>query len=363
MTIKLYNLNTPSSVRDLYQKKINKLIDNSDWILGKELLEFESSFASFIGTKYAIGLNSGTDALELSLKSLNIGKGDEVIVPGYSFFATSEVVLKVGAKPVYADISKEDLNIDIKLLTKLITNKTRAIIPVHLFGNSVNMDELNEVISSEDIYIIEDTAQALGSTYNNQKLGSLGKLGCFSFYPTKNIGAFGDAGAITTDDKELYEKIILLRNHGQSEKYFHEIVGYNSRMDNIQAAILNIKLKLIEEIQSKKIKTLEIYEKNLGSNTDIIYLGQRGQPLNQLPIGFHSRDITNKVKLNLSENNIEYGEYYPYGLHEFSFSEHNKEISLVNIDWAKDHTFTIPCHDMLSKEDINLICKIIQNSI
>ena len=242
MKIKLYNLETSSTNKLLFQKKIDKLIKTSDWILGDEVERFENNLKSYIGSKYALGVNSGTDALEISLRALNIKKGDEVIVPAYSFFATSEVVLKLDATPVYSDISKKDLNLNISEIKKLITKKTKAVIPVHLFGNPVNMIDLKNEINDNRIFIVEDVAQAFGSSLDNKMLGNYGTTGCFSFYPTKNLGAFGDAGAITTNNKKLYEKMLILRNHGQKKRYYHTEIGYNSRLDNIQAAILNIKI-------------------------------------------------------------------------------------------------------------------------
>lgn len=362
MSIKLYNLDTSPEIQNKYKKKVDKLLNKSDWVLGEELSKFESKIAGYIGSKYAVGVKSGTDALELSLRALNIQKGDEVIVPGYSFFSTSEVVLKIGAKPIYCDISKKNLNMDANYLKSLINSKTKAIIPVHLFGNPSDMESIKKTIENKDISIIEDVAQAFGSTYRKKKLGSIGEFGCFSFYPTKNLGAFGDGGAITTDSKSRYKKLLLLRNHGQVRRYEYELVGYNSRLDNIQAAILNIKLDYIKKIESKKIEILKMYFELLKNNKSILFLGDINQPLNQLPLGFSHISITNKVKKVLEKNNIEYGTYYPKGLHEYSFSEHDKRKKLPNIDWAKKHTITLPCHEKLKYKDIQFISELLINT-
>lgn len=359
MSIKLYNLETPQKTKKLFQAKINKLINSSDWILGEEVKNFEKNLALYIGTKYALGVNSGTDALEISLKALGIKKGDEVIVPGYSFFATSEVVLKLGATPIYSDISKKDLNINISGIEKLITEKTKAIIPVHLFGNPVDMSRLKKRVNNRKIYLIEDVAQAFGSSLKNKKLGSYGATGCFSFYPTKNLGAFGDAGAITTNNKSYFEKMLILRNHGQKKKYFHTEIGYNSRLDNVQAAILNLKIKTIKDIEDRKINNIEKYYEILSTDSSISILGEKNQPLNQLPVAFESKSKLLTIKKQLEDNQIEFGKYYPYGLHEFRISNHPSNKKLLNIDWAKDYTITLPCHEKLKTSDIEKICKVI----
>ena len=362
MKIKLYNLETSSKTKQLFQKKIDKLIKTSDWILGDEVEQFENNLKSYIGSKYALGVNSGTDALEISLRALNIKKGDEVIVPAYSFFATSEVVLKLDATPVYSDISKKDLNLNISEIKKLITKKTKAVIPVHLFGNPVNMIDLKNEINDNRIFIVEDVAQAFGSSLDNKMLGNHGTTGCFSFYPTKNLGDFGDAGAITTNNKKLYEKMLILRNHGQKKRYYHTEIGYNSRLDNIQAAILNIKIQQIKEIETQKVKNINYYYNLLSDESTVKILGSKNQPLNQLPIEFKIRKKLINVKKKLEINNIEYGKYYPYGLHEFKISKHNTNNILENIDWAKKSTITLPCHEELKLSDIEKICEIIKKS-
>ena len=363
MKVPLFNLNNSKDVEKLYLKKVEQLLKSKDWILGKEVEIFEENFSNFIGTKYCVGVNSGTDALELSLKSLGIKEKDEVIVPGYSFFATSEVVLKLGAKPVYCDISREDLNIDPTKVEDLITKKTRAIIPVHLFGGSANLNLLNNIAKKHGLFLIEDVAQAFGSKLNNKKLGSFGKTGCFSFYPTKNLGAFGDGGAITINDKKTYEKIKILRNHGQTEKYFHEYVGYNSRLDSIQACILNLKLKNIEKELKIKKSVVEMYSDAFNNVDNINILIKDFQPMNLLPVALSEGVSLNKVKKELKINEIGFGNYYPYGLHEFKISKHNPKKVLKNIEWAKNKVFTLPVHSLINKKKVNYIADIVQSSI
>lgn len=361
MHIPLFNLNTSKSLQDKYVDKIYELMSSNDWILGEEVAKFEKSFSSFIGTNYSLGVNSGTDALELSLKALGVKEGDEVIVPGFSFFATSEVVLKIGAKPIYCDINKEDLTIDISSLTELISSNTKAIIPVHLFGNPADMVSIIDLKQNNSFFIIEDVAQAFGSSIGPNKLGSFGDTGCFSFYPTKNLGGFGDGGALTVNDKDLYEKADLLRNHGQKKKYIHETVGYNSRLDSIQASILNLKLKEHEAFLNQNLKVINKYI-NLFANSPLIYtLLKVPQPSNLIPVAVREDIPLNEIKDLLEKNNISYGNYYPVGLHEFSFSKHNKKRALPNVEWAKNHIFTLPVHNQIGDSELNYIFDIIHS--
>lgn len=205
--------------------------------------ELEAAMAEYCGTKHAIGCASGSDALLLALMVLGVGPGDEVIIPSFTFFATAGAVARLGATPVFADILPDTLNIDPKEVARKITSATKAIMPVHLFGQCVEMSELQEIArAAGDIPIIEDAAQSIGAEYHGRRAGSLGTLGCFSFYPTKNLGAFGDAGMLTTDDDELAAKLRQLRDHGQHPRYHHAMVGVNSRLDTLQAAVLNVKI-------------------------------------------------------------------------------------------------------------------------
>ena len=361
MEIPLFNLETSKSLQENYMDKISKLLSNNDWILGDDVTKFEYAFSSFIGTNYSLGVNSGTDALEIGLKALGIKENDEVIVPGFSFFATSEVVLKIGAKPIYCDINKDDLTIDTTSLTSLITSNTKAIIPVHLFGNAADMLTINNLKQKYNFSVIEDAAQAFGSSINGNMLGSFGDVGCFSFYPTKNLGGFGDGGAITINNKDLYEKTLLLRNHGQKKKYFHELVGYNSRLDSLQAAILSIKLKDHESLLSHNLSIVEKYTDMFSNSPIVKVLSKNQQPSNLLPIAIRDDILLDKIKLLLERNNIGYGDYYPVGLHEFHFSKHNAKRELPNVEWAKNHILTLPVHKKIGNSELNFINDVIHS--
>ncbi|WP_020526800.1 DegT/DnrJ/EryC1/StrS family aminotransferase [Flexithrix dorotheae] len=251
------------------REEIGKVIDSNWYILGERLFEFEQKFAEFSETKFALGVGNGMDALLLSLLALEIGKGDEVIVPAHTFIATFMAVSQTGAKPVPVDVDSETGNINPYLIEKSITGKTKAIIPVHLYGNPCKMDEIMAVAKRNNLKIIEDNAQTVGGTYNGRKTGSFGDVNATSFYPIKNLGAFGDAGAITTNSQEIYEKVVRLRNYGSSEKYVHDEVGVNSRMDEMQAAVLLVKLKYLEKWNEERLHMANIYREGLSEISDL----------------------------------------------------------------------------------------------
>ncbi len=222
-----------------------KVINSGHFIGGEEVENFEKSFAEACNTRYSIGCNSGTDALVLALRALDIGPGDEVITSSFSFFATAEAISSVGAKPVFVDVDPSNYLLDLNLIGQAINSSTKAILPVHLFGCPIDMTQLVSLAKQNGLKVIEDCAQAAGSRWDGKSVGSLGDVGCFSFFPTKNLGAAGDAGAVTTNDHDLAQRIRQLAVHGMPRRYFHTEVGYNSRLDSIQAAILNVKLPLL----------------------------------------------------------------------------------------------------------------------
>jgi len=243
---------------------INQVIKRGDYILGKEVGIFEKEFAKFCNTRYAVGVSSGTAALFLAAKSLGIEKGDEVIVPAFTYIATALAVSYTGAKPVFVDIEEGTYNIDVSKIKTAITKNTKAIIPVHLYGQPANMPEILKIAREYDLKIIEDAAQAHGAGIKTQKniwqvVGGIGDIGCFSFYPTKNLGALGDGGMITTNSEEIYKKLLMLRDYGRISKYEHALIGYNSRLDTIQAAILQIKLKKLAAWNKSRQETAQLY--------------------------------------------------------------------------------------------------------
>ena len=253
------------SIKTEIDSAVNATLESGHFILGPAVSKFEESVASYLGVKNSIGLASGTDALVLALRSLDIGPGDEVIVPAYTFFATASTVISVGARPVFVDIDPQSYLIDIEKIEEAITPKTRAIVPVHLYGHPADMDPMLELARSNGLRVIEDNAQAFGAQYKRRKTGSLGDVGCLSFFPTKNLGAYGDGGMAVTNDPALAERIRMLRTHGWKKKYYSEEIGYNSRLDALQAAILQAKLHHLDSWNEKRRELAQRYNEHLAA--------------------------------------------------------------------------------------------------
>jgi len=269
-----------SEIGDEIEHALIKVFRSGKYIGGEEVASFEKAFALAIETSYSVSCNSGTDALILALRSLNIGEGDEVITSSFSFFATAEAITSVGARPVFVDIDPENYLMDLDLIEKVITPRTKAILPVHLFGQPIDMDKIMAIAEVNNLKVVEDCAQAAGAHWRGKPVGSYGDVGCFSFFPTKNLGAAGDGGAITTNNLELAKTIRELAVHGMPKRYFHTNIGYNSRLDSLQAAILNVKLtRLNKWIERRKaiainyisqlssIESIELPSNNLSNNS------------------------------------------------------------------------------------------------
>jgi len=303
-----------ASIKKEVDESIAKVVSHAQFILGPEVKTFEENVASYCKTKFAIGVASGTDALLISLRACGVGPGDEVIIPTFSFFATAGVVHNLGATPIFVDIEPETYNLNPKLIEEKITQKTKVIMPVHLFGQCCDMDPILDLAKKHNLKIVEDAAQALGAEYKSKKAGSMGDLGCFSFFPSKNLGGMGDGGMVVTNNPELAEKVKLLRTHGAKQKYYHDIVGYNSRLDTLQAAVLNVKLKHLDnwskerqehaEVYNKKLKGMEITLPKAENFNHHIY--------NQYTIALKNRD---ELKDFLKQKNIGCEVYYPVPLH------------------------------------------------
>ncbi len=343
--------------------KIENIINNTDFIGGKEIEEFEKEFANFCGTNYAIGCSNGTDALEIALKALGIGKGDTVLVPVNTFIATAEAVTNVGVNVDFIDIEEDYYNIDpekiVEYLEKNKNKNVKAIIPVHLYGQIANMNAIIDISKKYNLRIIEDAAQAHGAEYYNKRAGSFGDIATYSFYPGKNLGAFGDAGAIVTNNKELYEKAKMLINHGRKPgaKYEHEIIGGNKRLDNLQAAILRIKLKYLEKWNEMRRNKIKLYLEYLKNNDNIILpkIRENSNPCWHLfVIRVKERD---KIIKRLKENNISYGIHYPYPLHLLKAYEFlgYKEGSFKIAEKISKEIISLPFWPEISEEEIEKI--------
>lgn len=345
------------NIKDEINNSVLDAIKHGDYTLGEELEKFEKEFADYCDTEYCIGVASGTDALWLSLIALGIKKNDEVIIPANTFIATALAVDIAQAKSVLVDINKDNYNIDINLIKTKITKNTKAIIPVHLYGQPVDMDEILSLAREFNLKVIEDACQAHGAIYKGKRVGSIGNAGCFSFYPAKNLGAYGDGGAIVTNDGELASKIRMMRNYGQKEKYNHIIKGYNSRLDNIQAAILRVKLKYLDKWNKKRLMNAELYDNRLNS-LDIVLpkvLPNRNHIYHLYVIRTKKRE---KLRKFLVKNNIQTGLHYPIPInnqpvYKDLFSKESYPIS----EECSNEILSLPMYPELTREDIEFICK------
>ncbi len=293
---------------------ITEVLESQRCIGGPKVEELEKRIAEISDCKYAVGATSGTDAILNTLMSLEIGAGDEVITTPFTFFATVGCIARVGAKPVFVDIDPRTYNIDSMKVAEAVTEKTKAIMPVHLYGQMADMDPIMEVAEKHNIAVIEDAAQSITSTYKGRKAGSIGTAGCFSFFPSKNLGGIGDGGMIVTNDKKLYERAFIMRNHGSKPKYYHEFIGGNFRLDPIQAAALLVKLAYLDEWSEARRKNAAYYNKKFeGTIVQVPYINPDCVTIyNQYVIRVPRRD---EVAAHLKENNIGCEIYYPVPMH------------------------------------------------
>lgn len=345
-------------IKDQVKKAMLDLFDSKQFIMGPHVTDLEMVVQDYTETKRAVGVSSGTDALILALMALNIGNGDEVITSPFTFFATGGSIHRVGAKPIYVDIDPKTYNIDPAKIEAAITPNTKAIMPVHIFGQMADMDAIMAIAKKHNLYVIEDAAQALGSEFNGRPAGSIGDIGCFSFFPSKNLGACGDAGMVTTNDLKLGERIALLRNHGAKERYYHDEVGGNFRIDAIQAAVLNIKLPLLESQHEARIKNAEFYNKSL-KGVQLPFVDSRCRTIyNQYTIRIENRDEFQK---KLNDKGIGNAIYYPLPLHLQKCFEYLglKQGDLPNAEKAANEVISLPVFGELTQEEKTYIVETI----
>lgn len=348
---------------DLLRKEIDgaikKIIDSSAFVFGEELDNFENEFAKFCGTKYALGVGNGGDALRLAVLGLGIGKGDEVISVANTFTATIDAAILAGAKPVLVDCD-EYFNIDVDQLERKINKKTKAIIVVHLYGQPAKMDKIMKIAKKYNLLVIEDCAQAHGAEFKGKKVGSFGAVGCFSFYPGKNLGAMGDGGAIVTNDKVLYEKLQKLRFFGMGKhKYYHDIVGFNSRLDNIQAAILRIKLRRLEKWNNERREASKLYTKLLSGIVDTPKEIKNAKHVYHLyVIRTLKRDELMKA---LADEQIYAGLHYPIPLHLQKAHEQlkYKKGDFTMAEEAANTILSLPIFPGITKQEIKKVSDVI----
>ncbi len=346
---------------ELYHAAFTRTLDSGWYILGKEVESFEAEFADYLGSKHVIGVSNGLEAIQISLMALGIGPGDEVITTPLSAIATTLAIIAVGATPVFVD-TKLDGQIDEALIKAAITPKTRAILPVHLYGNACAIEPIREIAKTHNLFVIEDAAQAHGSMYKQQMLGTIGELGCFSFYPTKNLGAIGDAGCITTNDDALATKCRQIRDYGQAKKYEHVVYGLNSRLDELQAALLREKLKHLNELNGRRSANAKIYLENLDkSKIDPIL------PLPSTQANYHQFVIRvkkrNELQTYLQQLNIPTLVHYPILIPDQPLF--NREYADLNLPVSRQLTkeiLSIPCGPYLSKAEVVQIAHAINGS-
>jgi len=344
-------------IKEDIDSAIKSVLDSGWFILGKEVKSFEIEFAEYIGVSYCVGVASGTEAITLSLISMDIGEGDEVITTNLTAFPTITGIIQSGAMPVVVDINIENGLIDCNKIEKKITSKTKAIVPVHLYGQSCNMSKIVEIATNYNLKIIEDCAQSAGTKYLTKKTGSIGNCNAFSFYPTKNLGAYGDAGAVTTNDKRIYERLLKLRNCGQSTRYFHDDKeGINSRLDEIQASILRVKLKHLDEWNNKRRQIAQFYRENL-INVDC--LEENSFSKNSYYLFVIKSNNRNELIQYLKINNIQSLIHYPIPINKQNAYPYPKKEELENSNRFSNSILSIPIYPELKKNEIEKIVSTI----
>ncbi len=353
MKIQISDLKTQyKQIKSEIKKKLDYVLERQAFILGEEVGALEKKIASYCSRRYAVGVNSGTDALILALAALGIKDGDEVITTPFTFIATAEAIERSGARPIFVDIDPGTYNINPYLIEEKITKNTKAVLPVHLYGLCADMDPILKIAKKHNLKVLEDLAQAIGSEYKGKKAGSMSDAAGVSFYPGKNLGCFGDGGMVVTDDEGIYKKINLLRNHGSEKRYYHKIIGYNSRLDNLQAAVLNVKLSYLDKWIEARIK-----------NAHFFNVALKGCPLTTPSIpgdyrhSFHLYTLRTphapKIKTYLNESGIDARTYYPAALH---LQECFKDLGYKKGDFPESEKcsgecFSIPVYPELTDEE------------
>lgn len=330
---------------------VHRVLDSGQYILGKEVTEFENAVAAYLGVGHAVGCASGTDALQIAMMALGIGRGDEVITTPFTFVATTETIVLLGAKPVYVDIDPKTFNIDPEKIERAISRNTRLILPVHLYGQAADMDPILAISHKHGIPVLEDHCQSLGGEYKTKKLGGLGTLAAISFFPSKNLGAFGDAGMVTTNDASLAEKVRIIAVHGSRVRYQHEVLGVNSRLDALQAAILRVKLKYLDDWVSARRAAAKVYN-DLFEGTSIVRPFEAGygrHAYHQYTVRLKNRD---RVTKTLTEKQIPHAVYYPIPLHlQEAYSNVGKPYgSFPMTEQAAEEVLSLPMHTELTGE-------------
>jgi dTDP-4-amino-4,6-dideoxygalactose transaminase len=341
---------------------ISDVLEQTRFILGPNVSALEEEVAAYHGLPYAIGVANGTDALLLALRACGIQEGDEVITTPFTFIATAEVIALLKARPVFVDICPDTYNLDCSQIAGKITAKTKAIIPVHLFGHPANMNPVMEIARKHNLKVIEDCAQAFGAKYNGRKVGSIGDVGCFSFFPSKNLAGYGDGGMVITKNEEIANQVKTLRNHGSSKRYYHQEIGYNSRLDEIQAAIIRVKLKKIDEFNEARRQNAAAYCTAINNKNIILPTAASDceHVYHQFTIRAKNRDVLADA---LQKQDISSAVYYPVPLHrqEVFVKLYNASEKMMQSEKCAEEVLSLPMFPELNKEEIRLVADVINN--
>lgn len=370
MTIQMVDLKSQYlKIKDEIDSALINCVESTRYIKGPEVKLFEDNLAKYLGVKHVISCGNGTDALQIAFMALDLQPGDEVIVPAFTYVATAEAIALLKLKPVMVDVDPESFNVNVNAIKQAITPKTRAIVPVHLYGQTADMKAIMQLAEKYGLYVIEDNAQALGadtifSDGTVQKTGTIGHIGCNSFFPTKNLGTFGDGGALTTNDEKLAERCRMISTHGQKQKYYHETIGCNSRLDTIHAAVLNVKLKYLDEYIAARQEAAEYYYEHL-NGLDWLTLPQKATYANH---SFNQFTLTvkngnrNALQEHLKQKGIPTIIYYPLPLYKQpAFKSYSAEgFKLENTEMLCDSVLSVPMHTELTEEIQNQVIQRIK---
>lgn len=355
-------------IKPAVDSAIEQILMSAQFINGPDVKAFQAELESYLGVKHVIPCANGTDALQIALMALGLKPGDEVITPSFTFIATTEVIALLGLKPVFVDVDRDTFCIDPAQIEAAITDKTKAIVPVHLYGQAANMEEIMAIADKHNLFVVEDNAQAIGGDYHmasgDVKTGTIGHIGCTSFFPSKNLGCYGDGGAIFTNDDELASEMRMIVNHGQSKRYYHDRVGVNSRLDTIQAAVLRIKLKELDDYIASRRKVADHYDSFL-AQFPTIQAPVRGENSKHV---FHQYtmilDGVDRTALHehLASKDIPSMIYYPVPAHrQKMFSVFGSaETDLPVTDWLSERVLSLPIHTEMDNEQLNYICAAIE---
>lgn len=353
-------------------KAILSVVEKAQFINGPEVNLFQTELEHYLQVKHVIPCANGTDALQIALMALGLKPGDEVITPSFTYIATTEVMALLGLKPVFVEVDKDTFCIDVDAIKSAITPKTKAIVPVHLYGQAANMEAIMNIAKTFSLFVVEDNAQAIGSDYtfidgSKKKTGTIGHIGCTSFFPSKNLGCYGDGGAMCTDDDELAEKMRMIANHGQSRRYYHDVVGCNSRLDSIQAAILRIKLRKLDEYNAARQKVAAAYNAEFKSVEQIRtpYIASNSNHVfHQYTLQLNGVD-RDALQTFLAEKEIPSMIYYPVPAHRqkmFSAFGSNS-LNLPVTDWLTERVISLPIHTEMTEDQIRYITEAVKNFV